>query len=364
MIRKIVIPLLAVAGLAFAIHTVRSEGQPRPVAQPVAEPSQSPFEESVAGSGIIEPSSQNIAVGASLPGVVTAVLVKAGDSVKAGDELFRIDDRALRAELSVRQASLRQSMSALARLRALPRKEERQTAEARLAEGQARLSDMQRQLMIMRSVEDPRAVSRDELTRREGAVETAAANVKAMQADLDLVLAGAWAPEIAVAEAQVEAAKAAVDQVETELRRLVVRAPIDGQVLQVNVRAGEFAQAGPLTTPLMVMGQTDRLYVRVDVDENDAWRVTPGSKAVVALRGNSKIRTNVQFERIEPFVIPKRSLTGESTERVDTRVLQVLFSFKRGDINAYVGQLVDAHIEAPSRDGRAQAAAPAGAEKR
>lgn len=350
MFRKYVIPMLAVAGLAFAIHTVRSEGQAKPVAQPVAEPSQSPFGESVAGSGIIEPSSQNIAIGVSLPGVVAEVFVKAGAAVEKDAPLFRIDDRALRAELAVREGALKQAIASLKRLQGMPRREDVDNARAKLDEAKARQSDMQRQLAIMQSVGDPRAVSRDDLTRREGAVETAKAMVASMEAELKLVEAGAWLEDKQVAQAQVDAAKAAVDQVQTELSRLVIKSPIKGQVLQVNVRVGEFAQAGPLTTPLMLVGETEKLMVRVDVDENDAWRIVPGSKAMVSLRGNSKIKTPVTFERIEPFVIPKRSLTGESTERVDTRVLQVLFSFKRGDINAYVGQLVDAHIEAPRRE--------------
>ena len=63
--------------------------------------------------------------------------------------------------------------------------------------------------------------------------------------------------------------------------------------------------------------------------------------------GNSSLSTQLHFVRIEPFVVPKKSLTGESSERVDTRVLQVLYSFKRGSLPVYVGQQVDVFIEAP-----------------
>ncbi len=51
--------------------------------------------------------------------------------------------------------------------------------------------------------------------------------------------------------------------------------------------------------------------------------------------------------RIEPYVVPKKSLTGDSTERVDTRVLQVIFSFTRGDLPIFVGQQMDVFIDAP-----------------
>src|SRR6185436_8548510 len=106
------------------------------------------------------------------------------------------------------------------------------------------------------------------------------------------------------------------------------------------------AQAGPLGTPLIVLGDTRRMHVRVDVDENDAWRIRPDAAAEASLRGNSSLKTPLTFVRIEPYVIPKRSLTGESTERVDTRVLQVLYKFPRAALPVYVGQQMDVFIEA------------------
>jgi hypothetical protein len=53
------------------------------------------------------------------------------------------------------------------------------------------------------------------------------------------------------------------------------------------------------------------------------------------------------YIRVEPYVVPKRSLTGDSTERVDTRVLQVIYSFYKGALPIYVGQQMDVFIEAP-----------------
>jgi hypothetical protein len=89
--------------------------------------------------------------------------------------------------------------------------------------------------------------------------------------------------------------------------------------------------------------------VRVDVDENDAWRVKPGSAASGVLRGNTSITFPLSFKRFEPYVIPKRSLTGESSERVDTRVLQVIYSFDRKELPLYVGQLVDVFIDSAEK---------------
>ena len=68
--------------------------------------------------------------------------------------------------------------------------------------------------------------------------------------------------------------------------------------------------------------------------------------AWATLKGRKEPRFPLEFVRIEPYVVPKRSLTGESTERVDTRVLQVLYSFEPAALNAYVGQQMDVFIEA------------------
>jgi hypothetical protein len=119
----------------------------------------------------------------------------------------------------------------------------------------------------------------------------------------------------------------------------------------VKVRVGEYAQPGPLATPLMLMGNVDELVVRVDVDENDAWRVRPDAKAFAFVRGNPDLKTPLKFLRIEPYVIPKKSLTGDSTERVDTRVLQVLYTFERGSLPVYVGQQMDVFVDAPPVSG-------------
>ena len=151
----------------------------------------------------------------------------------------------------------------------------------------------------------------------------------------------------ALAEARFLEAVAQLEAAETNLGLLAVRAPVDGQVLQVNVRVGEFAPTGVLDTPLVLLGDVVTLHVRVDVDETDAWRVQAGAAATAVVRGNPQIRTPLRFVRFEPYIVPKRSLTGESTERVDTRVLQVIYSFERGELPVFVGQQMDVFIEAP-----------------
>ena len=113
---------------------------------------------------------------------------------------------------------------------------------------------------------------------------------------------------------------------------------------------GEFAPTGVLETPLLMLGNVDPLCVRVDFDENEAWRVRSDAHAVGYLRGNKAINTPLKFVRLEPYVSPKKSLTGDSTERVDTRVLQVIYALERPrGLPVRVGQQMDVFVEAPAR---------------
>ena len=287
------LPIVALVGIIFVIRTVILGSIPQPVQPPVVEPPRAPYAQFIASSGIIEASSENVAIAAPLAGVVKIVFIKVGDFVKVGDPLFALDDRDIAAELEVRKAQL-------------------ESAKATLA-------DAETQLSIYRSVSDARAMTKGELLKRQSTTAVAAARV-------------------AEAKSQVRAS-------ETTIERMTIRAPIDGQLLQVKVRAGEFAPAQVLANPLMLLGAVTTLSARGDVDENDAWRVKAGSPATAVLRGNSEISFPLTFERFEPYVIPKRSLTGDSSERVDTRVLQVIYSFDRKQLPVYVGQLVDVFIE-------------------
>lgn len=304
MVRKYMIPVLALVGILFALWMLRQGSKPVIHAEPVADPPHVEFANRISGTGIVEASSRNISIGAHLPGIVARVHVKVGERVKAGSPLFSIDDRARLADLAVR--------------------------EARVREAEANLQDLRAQLQIAEKVKDPRAISTDDLNKRRFAAQAAEAR-------------------LANAAAEVKAARVDIDL-------LTVRAPIAGDVLQVNIRPGEYAPSGVTAQPLILLGSLERLHVRADIDENDAWRFRQQAPAVAFVRGNPSFKTNLRFEYVEKYVIPKRSLTGESTERVDTRVMQVVYSFNRSDLSVYPGQLMDVYIE----DRSAAPAAPNG----
>ncbi len=307
--KRRLLPLISVAAALWATYAVVRTQPSREPTEPSSPPPASEFEDTVAAVGLVEASTENISIGTPLGGVVARVLVTAGQSVKAGDPLFELDTRHLRAELAVRH-------------------QEMAVAHSRLGVAQARLGDLQRQLEFVEQVSDKRAVSEEERTRRRSADETAEADVEQARS------------QIAAVEAQIHA-------VMVEIDRSVVRAPLDAEVLQVKVRPGEYAPAAAMPVPLVLLGRSRPLHVRVDVDEHETWRVTPSAPAVGHPRGVASLRVPLSFVRFEPFVVPKRSLTGDSSERVDTRVLQVIYRVESSDVPLFVGQQLDVFIEAP-----------------
>ena len=343
------LPLVALGLLGFAGWFVwRSRpvtGNPPP---PVA-PAVNPYAAALAAAGIVEAQTENIAVGSATPGVVVEVLVKVGDDVAPGMPLFRLDDRALRAELAVRKAEVERVRTDLVRQEAEPRPEKIPVQVAAVREAQALLAREQDALKRARETFAQRVTTEEDLIAKQQAVRFAEAGVGMSQASLDLLEAGSWRYDTDVTRAAVKRAEAEAGKIETELDRLVVRSLVAGRVLQVNVRPGEFVGTPP-NQPLVILGNIEKLHVRVDIDEYDIARFDQAAPAAAFPRGSLQERYPLEFVRVEPFVVPKKSLTGGTTERVDTRVLQVIYAFEpSGRPPLFVGQQVDVYIDSTGR---------------
>jgi HlyD family secretion protein len=147
------------------------------------------------------------------------------------------------------------------------------------------------------------------------------------------------------AQANVDLAEANLSSSEAVLAQHTINAPVDGVVLRRNVREGEFAQAGVLASPLMVVGNIIPLHVRVQIDETQAQQVREGAAAVGTVRGAPDKAIPLKFVRKEPLVIPKRFLSGDAGERSDTRILEVIYALEGAQDAAFVGQQMDVFIE-------------------
>ncbi len=299
--------LAILAGLFAAWSIARTQPQ-HSLRDPIVPPVRPAFERTVAAVGMIEPSSEIITVGSPHPGLVTAVMAKAGQEVQRGDPLFQLDDRHLRAAVALQQSQV-------------------ETAKARVDTAHAQLEDLSDQLARAEKLESQTVVSTEEVTRKRFTARLAKARVTE-------------------AEAERDAAAASLHSAETELERSVVRSPIDGTVLQVKIKPGESIATGAAPGPLMLLGRLDPLHVRVDIDEHEGARVATGAPATGHVRGHLRDSIPLRFVRMEPLVVPKRSLTGDAGERVDTRVLQAIYRIETGRTNLFPGQQLDVFIEA------------------
>ncbi|WP_269524249.1 efflux RND transporter periplasmic adaptor subunit [Coraliomargarita parva] len=295
MLKKYLIPVLALAGFALVLFEITNQHQPDETVQQNT-PKQTPFPDGLAGTGIVEASSGDIAIGTQVSGIISEVYVERGSEVQQGDPLFKIDDQMFQAELATRRA-------------------EKAAAEA----------------------------TRDEANYELGLAE--ALHAKSIISDEDYRKRLYTTKH---AEAEVARATATEKAAEVTLQRATIRAPCDGQVLQINIHPGEFADSSSNTagsTPLIRFGSVHPLYLRVDVDEYDAWRLKSDTPAIAQLRGHPEIQAKLHFVRIEPYLVPKKTLTGNSTERIDTRVVQAIYSFDRGELPIYLGQEMDVSID-------------------
>jgi multidrug resistance efflux pump len=347
------LPAVALAGLVFAVAYVtrnaRRDEAP-PAKSQAIQPPTTPYEDTLAGAGVVEAQSENISIGSPTPGIVAEVPVEVGQKVEQGKLLFRMDDRELRGELLTLQAAVEVAEAELLRLQSLPRAEDVAADAAALEEAEAVEVEARQQLDRILQLVASRAVTQADVDEARRAVAVAAAQVAKVGAELDLTKAGAWQYDVMIAKQKAEQARAAVARVQTELDRLEVRAPRQGEVLQIDVRPGEFAGTPP-DRRLMMLGSTDSLHVRVDIDEQDIGRYRAGIPGVAMPRGFPDLKYQLRFKRIEPFVVPKRSLTGDNTERVDTRVLQVIYEVVKNEPPLYVGQQVDVFFKLPPRAG-------------
>jgi multidrug efflux pump subunit AcrA (membrane-fusion protein) len=298
--------ILAIAGIIAAVLLVKKVRHTDPPPAPLAEPAHAPFKNSIGARGIVESFEENVRIAPAVAALVTSVPVKVGETVKAGDVLFEQDSRDAEALIKIQEAQIH-------------------TLQAQIEQAEINLADKKDSWERVEKLGATQVSSLDERQRARFAVQAATSQLASTRAEL--------------AAAQAQLARSNV-----QLSLLDVKAPRGGTVLQVNIRAGEYAALNA-AEPAILLGQIDELQLRADVDEDNASRIRPGCMAVAFLKGRRDYGIPLTFVRIEPYILPKKSLTGESSERVDTRVLQIIFRFAKSDVPVYVGQQMDVFID-------------------
>jgi HlyD family secretion protein len=359
--KKWLLPLLAVGLAVFAFGHAIYIQRPEPQTPPPVPPPLTPFGHTVAGAGMVEPNTEAsgtavIAVGSQLSGTIDKVYVRLGQEVKAGALLFELDKRQAEARVRVAKAALAAAEAQLRKLELQPRPEEVPASEAQMNAAQANMKQQQDQRERDQRLPATALSEQDRFTHEQMYL-VARAQLEVAKANLALLKAGAWEPDKTIAYASVDQTRAQLEQAKTDLELLQVRAPADGTILQINIRPGEYVPTNSGQS-LVLMGNLKPLHVRVNVDEEDLPRLVLNAPARAKVRGDPRQEEiSLSFVRLEPFVVPKVSLTGANVERVDTRVVQVIYAIDPNHKlvqtkKVLTGQLLDVFIDVRQENGK------------
>jgi HlyD family secretion protein len=358
-VRNKVLFFLSIMGVLAGLVSAYIYGIERKPLPPAFNPATNPYDKGIYVDGIIESyqsNGENINIFPEVSGAVTQILVAEGAQVRKGDFLLKMDDSVQKATVEQQRSQAEAALTMLKALKAQPRKEVLEVAGSQVEAARANLKSAQDQLdKQKKSYElDPNSVSKDTLDNAENAVRVANANLSVFEKQYELTKAGAWDYDIRNQEQQFTALSKALMASNALLGKYTIKAPSDGVILSINAAVGGFIspQGGYESytqglSPVIVMGSSEALMgVRCYIDEILIHRLpqTSGMNARMFIRGTD-INIHLEFVRIQPYVSPKIELSNQRTEKVDVRVLPVIFRFERPkNISLYPGQLVDVYI--------------------
>lgn len=354
--------IFIVAGIGVLVGLVGAYiyGRQAPAQPPAFNPAANPYADGIYANGIVESfqaQGENINIYPEVPGAVSRILVTENQVVRQGTPLLQIEDSVQKATTEQLHAQADAALATLEELKAEPRRETLEVAQAQVQYATASLKTLQDTLEKQRRAYqiDPKAVGKDALDTAENAAAAAAENLNVARRQYRLIKAGAWVYEIRNQEKQYEALEKSYASSSALLDKYLIRAPSDGVVLSIAATVGSYVSASQGTydsytqgaVPAIVMGSPqEQMAVRCFVDEILVHRLPDPAKikAQMYIRGTDR-HIPLQYVRTQPYVSPKIELSDQRTERVDVRVLPVIFSFtKPAEFGIYPGQVVDVYI--------------------
>ncbi len=199
-----------------------------------------------------------------------------------------------------------------------------------------------------------RAIAREELDRDQAEYEFAEAKYREALEHHAFVDDEAREEDRALGQAELELARARLEEARSLYAKTVIRAPIDGVVLRRHHRAGESVSAySSVPDPILTVGDTRTLRVRLEIDESEITRVHVGQPAYVTALAFGERRFRGRVWRVGLELGRKRVHTDDPVERADTKILETLVELD-GPAELPVGLRVDGYLIA-------DAAEPAGA---
>ncbi len=355
---KIIFAMVGVgilAGLVSAYVYARP-AKPQP---PAFNPASNPYSDGIYANGIVESyqaNGENVNFYPEVSGTVAKIPVAEGQSVKTGDALVVIDDTIQRALAEQQNSQADAALALYNELKAQPRKETLDVARAQVEMAIASLKNASDQLEKQAHAYkiDPRSVSKDVLDNADNAFKVAKSNLDVVTRQYQLTKAGAWSYDIENQKLQHEALLKASVASSALVGKYTLRAPSDGVVLSIHTSIGSYVSPlgafDPYTDsmgPVVVMGsEREHLAVRAYIDEILITRLPSKTQmhATMFIRGTN-VKVPLTFERIQPHVSPKIQLSNERTEKVDLRVLPIIFKFEPpAGMQIYPGELVDVYV--------------------
>jgi HlyD family secretion protein len=284
----------------------------------------------IAGNGVVEPADRETKVSPAVAGRLGQIFVKEGDMVLKGTALAELDNGPEKAFVDASEGELSVSRAELTRtLRGL-RKEDVEAIVADTESTRSRASISASTLERTESLAKTGAATPDELDRARKQAEADKSSVTAAEARRKAAVSGSRSEDVLVAQARVQASLARRDQAKAQLERLTIRAPIAGQILQVKSRAGEYFNP-QAAEPILVMGDTQRLRVRMDVDERDIGKVAVGATAFATLNAFPERKFAGKVSEIGRRMGRKNIRTDDPVERIDTKILEVVIDLEKAD---------------------------------
>lgn len=298
----------------------------------------------IAAAGRVEPSSEDIKLASQLNGKLKSILAEEGDKVKAGQLLAELENSDYRAQVESAAAEVQQKEAELRKVINGARAQERREALSTVEEARAVMNNARSEMERRQKLFAAGVISREEADRYAKEYQVAKARYDEMSQHHALVAADAREEDRAMAGANLQLAKARLDEARAVLEKTYIRAPIDGTVLRKHHRAGEsVSNSSTSPDPIFTMGDKRALRVRVDVDEADVSKLTLGQAAYVTADAYGTRRFPGHVVRIGQELGRKNVRTDEPTERVDTKILETLVELDNG-IDLPVGLRVNAFI--------------------
>ena len=206
------------------------------------------------------------------------ISVDVGSTVNKGDNVITFDSKDLEAQVGQAQAGVDVAQASLNKIKSGSRPEQIEQATATLESAKANYENAKSNNVRNKDVFDAGGIPKSQLDQSETALTAAESTYKSAQAALDMLNKGETAESIAVAEAQVKSAEAALNTAQVQLQNGAISSPISGVVTAKNINIGELATVG---APLISIVNLDTIMINAYMPSTYINRVSVNQEVVI-----------------------------------------------------------------------------------